>query len=155
VYIIRADADRPLLNVELSGFVSTEEALRAISQAGTLAEAGHARVIRCDIHTVQEGPDCRPLVAAALAANSRPSFAVAFVGQPEKLRSLRPLLRRLATVGRVQCFESNAAAEAFIGEVCGLRTSLPATAQRHVDDLFGSQSPPPSPAASASRRATA
>ena len=64
-------------------------------------------------------------------------------------------LRRLATVGRVQCFESNAAAEAFIGEVCGLRTSLPATAQRHIDDLFGSQSPPPNPAASASRRATA
>jgi hypothetical protein len=154
VYIIRVDAERPLLNVELSGAVSTEEALRAVAQASTLAEAGHARVIRCDLHPVHEGPDCTPLVAAALAANYHPSFSVVFVGQEEKLRALRPFLRRLSAIGRVHCFDSNAAAEAFISEECGLRKHLPSTAQRHVDDLFATQSPPPGPAA-AQRRATA
>jgi len=155
VYIIRVDAERPLLNVELSGAVSTEEALRAISQASTLAEAGHARVVRCDLHTVREGPDCVPLVAAALAANCRPSFSVAFVGQDEQLRALRPFLRRLSAAGRVHCFASNAAADDFINQECGLRKHLPSTAQRHVDDLFATQSPPPNPAAAAHRRATA
>lgn len=154
MYIIRASTDRPLLNVELSGVVTTEEALQAITQAGILAEAGHARAIRCDLHTLEEGPDCRPLVAAALAAAYRPALAVAFVGQPEKLRALRPLLRRVAATGGVHCFASSAEAEAFIGEACGLRRRLPTTAQRHVDDLFEASASPPDPAAAA-RRATA
>lgn len=93
MYAIRVDDERKLLRVELSGRVTTDEALRAVSQAYTLAEAGGIRAMLCDLGALRRGPGSLLVVAAALAGGYSDGLRVALVGARDRSRMLERLVR--------------------------------------------------------------
>lgn len=93
MYAIRVDDERKLLRVELSSRVTTDEALRAVSQAYTLAEAGGIRAVLCDLSALRRGPGSLIVVAAALAGGYREGLRVALVGARDRSRMLDRLVR--------------------------------------------------------------
>lgn len=83
MYSIRAQ-HRELLDTELSGRLTTTEALRAVSQSFALAEADGITRAVCDVRGVERGPGNLLLVAAAFASRYQRGMRVALVSRPEQ-----------------------------------------------------------------------
>ncbi len=155
MYLIRVDQARRLLTLELSGYVTTDEAVAAVCIAAEVARTDALKAARCDTFALEYGPDRPAAVAAAIAALIPADLRVAFTSPEAHLRGLRRLLR-LAHFANARVFTSPARAETWLAGVVGHRTSLPATAKRHVEGLLGASPPPSSPGAAATpRRITA
>jgi hypothetical protein len=155
MYLIRVDQARRLLTLELSGHVTTDEAVAAMCIVAEIVRTDGLKAARCDTFALEYGPDRPAAVAAALAAVIPAELRLAFAGPEEHRRGLRHLLR-LAHVANAKVFTSHAETEEWLAEVIGHRTSLPSTARRHVDDLLAANPPPASPgAATAPQRISA
>ncbi len=93
MYAIRVDSGQGLLRVEISGKLVTDEALRALSQAFTLAEASDLKAAFCDLRELGRGPAGTMLLAASLAVRFQTGFRIAFVARSEQLPFLARLVR--------------------------------------------------------------
>ncbi|GAB4323270.1 MAG: hypothetical protein Kow0010_04560 [Dehalococcoidia bacterium] len=91
MYTIVSERRRARITIELSGRVSTAEALRATSQAAAMARADDLDRFLCDLRAVERGPGGLVEVAAAIAVHLRPGMRVAFVACDRQ----RPVVRRL------------------------------------------------------------
>lgn len=93
MYVIRTDAPRRVLTIECSGHLPTAEALRALSQAALLMEAGGITRVLCDLSRVTRGPGGLLPVAAALHVRRDERWRVAFVTGPRQRRMVQRLVR--------------------------------------------------------------
>ena len=137
MYLVRAGTERPLLNIELSGHVTTGEAARMLKLAAELQRTEQHRAIYCDLTNLDYGPDRPGAIAAVLAALLPAGVRVAIVGRPPALRGAARIVRLARATDAIRLFQSAAAADHWLADVAGVRTALPATAQRHADDLLG------------------
>lgn len=120
------------LQVTFSGPVSTEEALRAVSQAFALADAGSLSAATCDLREITRGPGSAILVAAALGSRFRSGMRVGFIISSGQL----PLVRRIARFSRIPeglgVFESFERAESW---VTASSSSPSSASRRHIEEL--------------------
>ena len=79
MYAIRVQVEEGRLAVRASGQVGPEEALRAVSQAFALAEAGSITRATCDLSAVEGGSSGIVVLGAAFASRVQPSQQVAIV----------------------------------------------------------------------------
>ncbi len=142
MYTIHVDSRRALLQVELSGRLTTGEALRALSQAMALAEATPVRGALVDLSEVDRGPGGLLMLAAVFSARYRPPLRVAFVGRPAQA----PLVVRFINfTGRqlnLGFFGPADQPEEWVLEAPALpgrppRKRLSGTAERHARTLLG------------------
>ncbi|MFN8506389.1 MAG: hypothetical protein U0547_02330 [Dehalococcoidia bacterium] len=136
MYSIRVEPETNQLLVTLTGRVTTAEALRAASQAFTLAEAGRIAAIVCDTTALRRGPGGLLLVATALAAGHREGMRLALIGEGTRRR----LAERLARYSRIPAegiaaFESEAEARDWLAPVLRRAPRLSGTELRHVEAL--------------------
>lgn len=115
MYTIRVDQARGLLLIMLSGRVDTDEALRVLSQALTLAETDAINAVACDITAVRRGPGSLLLVAAGLALGYRPGMRIALLSGSEQQRAASRFMRYSGLRDGVQVFTASAAADAWLG----------------------------------------
>jgi len=147
MYVIRAHGPGSL-EVTFSERVTTAEALRAISQAFALADAGSAASALCDVSAVERGPGSYLELAVALATRVHPGMRIAFVAA----RPQRPFLARLARfsgiAGGLGIFESRAEAEQW-RRAESPRREPSGRVQRHYRELTRQRTPtgqaPPAP----------
>jgi hypothetical protein len=136
MYHIRTRPDRPLLEIELSGHVTTDEAVRLLTLATELVRSDRLRAVRCEMTALDYGPERPATVAAVLAALLPSGVRIAVTGRPGALRGASRVVRLARATETIRLFESAADADAWLSQAAGVRTGVPATAQRHVDDLF-------------------
>ena len=137
MYAIRVDASRHMLNVELSGRLTTAEGLRAVSQAFALAEASSLRAVVCDARTLRRGPGGLLLIAAALSFRLQPGMRIALLGVAGQQALVERLIRYTGSPTGIQFVESASEAETYIEPV--LRGSAPvlsSTELRHAEELL-------------------
>lgn len=138
MYTMRVDPARQLLTVEMRGRLSTEEALRAVSQGFTLAEASRINGILCDVNGLVRGPGGLLIVAAALAARFHPTTRMAVVGNSAQLNVTRRLIRFSGVRNGLRTFDSTAEAEGWLAPVLARpQRRLSGTALRHAASLLG------------------
>jgi hypothetical protein len=109
MYSIRAQHGR-LLDVELSGRLTTTEALRAVSQSFALAEADGIRRAVCDVRDVERGPGNLLLVAAIFASRYQPGMRVAVISRPEQFGMVQRFTRYAGARAGVAAFVTPEAA---------------------------------------------
>jgi hypothetical protein len=136
MYHIRTRPDRPLLEIELSGHVTTDEAVRLLTLATELVRSDGVRAVRCDMTSLDYGPERPATVAAVLAALLPTGVRIAVTARPGTLRGVSRVVRLAHATETIRLFESPADADAWLSLAAGVRSSVPATAQRHVDDLL-------------------
>ncbi len=137
MYIMRVDPARRLLSVEMRGRLTTEEALRAVSQGFTLAEASRIRGIYCDVERLNRGPGGMLVVSAALASRFVSGMRMAFVGTSPQMDVARRLIRFSGVRGGLATFDTEAEAEEWLAPALaqpGRR--LTGTALRHAETLL-------------------
>lgn len=138
MYTMRVDAERRLLSVECRGRLTTEEALRAVSQAFTLAEAGNIRGVICDLAGVHRGPGGLLIVAAAFASRFQPSMRVAFVGSGARLDIARRFIRFSGVRNGLRAFGEAGEASAWLNPVLRRpKPRLSTTELRHAQEMVG------------------
>jgi hypothetical protein len=148
MYHIRTGRDRPLLEIELSGHVTTDEAVRLLTLATELVRSDKVRAVRCDMTSLDYGPERPATVAAVLAALLPTGVRIAVTGRAGTLRGVSRVVRLAHATGAIRLFDSAADADAWLSLAAGVRNSVPATAQRHVDDLLApsqERAAPPAP----------
>ncbi|MGE3073577.1 MAG: hypothetical protein AB7N24_05745 [Dehalococcoidia bacterium] len=132
MYSIRVQADVEVLEAVFTGSVSTEEALRAVSQAFVLAEAGNLSRAICDLREVEDGLPHGSLsvIAASFTARLNSGQRIAMLCTSEQL----PVARRFARFARIGeelgVFTRAADAEAWIESERSARLSE--TMLRHM-----------------------
>lgn len=133
MYVIRADATH-VLHAGFSGRPTTEEALRALSQAFALAEAGGIMLATCDIREVERAPGNLVVLAAAFAACHVRGMQVAFVSRPEHHTIVRRFTRYTGVRVGLGVFEHPGQAMQWLtgAAVPALRSS---TESRHYSEL--------------------
>jgi hypothetical protein len=136
MYHIRTCLDRPLLEIELSGHVTTDESVRLLTLATELVRSDHLRAVRCDMTSLDYGPERPATVAAVLAALLPTGVRIAVTGTPGTLRGVSRVVRLAHAGDTIRLFESASDADAWLSLAAGVRGTVPATAQRHVDELF-------------------
>ncbi|MGB4862342.1 MAG: hypothetical protein WBO97_07780 [Tepidiformaceae bacterium] len=99
MYAIRVRVDGNVLEAAFSGLVTTEEALRAVSQAFVLAEAANISRAVCDLRGVDEGlsPGSISIIAASFSARFHPGQRIAILCTPAQL----PVARRFARFAQI------------------------------------------------------
>lgn len=138
MYAIRARADERLIEVVANGQMAPEEALRAVSQAFALAEAGGISRGLCDLSALDRGSRGIVVLGAAFASRFQPAQRVAVVCAPRQ----RSFCRRLA---RLSHFEDNfglfTRADDARAWLAGAqrRSQLPETSRRHLSPPSVSQ----------------
>lgn len=90
MFTIRADASQRMLRLDLSGRVVTREALRALSQAFSMAETSRITAIQCDVTEIERGPARLLMLAAVFSVRWHEPMRIAFVGRPVQA----PFVRR-------------------------------------------------------------
>ena len=136
MYTMRVDPNRELLSVEVRGRLTTEEALRAVSQGFTLAEAGRIRGIFCDLAGLNRGPGGMLIVSAALASRFRPDMRMAFVGNATQLHVARRLIRFSGVRSGLATFDTVAEADEWLAPALAQpKRRLTGTALRHAERL--------------------
>jgi len=141
MYAIRAGADRGVLEAVFSAHVPTEEALRAISQAFVLAEAGGISRALCDVRGVDAGLTHGSLsvIAASFVARFFAGQRIAMLCTPEQL----PLARHFARFARIGeelgVFTREPDARAWLESVPARTVS--ATALRHMKAMLADSRP--------------
>ncbi|MGE0599198.1 MAG: hypothetical protein AB7J35_07865 [Dehalococcoidia bacterium] len=132
MYSIRVRADVEVLEAVFTASVTTEEALRAVSQAFVLAEAGNISRAICDLREVEDGLPHGSLSVIAASFTSRLSAGqrIAMLCTPEQL----PVARRFARFARIGeelgVFTRAADADAWIESAPSTRLSE--TMLRHM-----------------------
>lgn len=153
MYGIRV-VDGVRVEVVFWGWLSTEEALRAVSQAFALAEAGSLDHAICDLRGVDRGPESLPVVRAAVAWRMAPRARVALVVAPRQRRLARWFARQAAERGAIGDFLSMADAGAWLAPNHPKRR-LSSTELRHLRELAGRGAPAVGDDSDASRRSGA
>jgi hypothetical protein len=134
MYAIRVDDQRKLLHIELSGRITTAEALRAISQASVLAEASDILAVLCDVTRVEHGPGALLLVATSLNAAHRPGLRIALVANDDQLRVATRIVRFSGLRDSLVAFTSVEEAEAWLEP---LPAAAPLRARSETEALLG------------------
>src|SRR5262249_20563578 len=135
---IRAAAEGHL-DISCSAKLSTAEAIRAITHAALLLEAGAGlNDVLCDVTNVRRGPGNLLLVAAAIAFRQSPDFRVAFVANPRQVRAVRRLIRFSGLQNGMVVLTSRADAESWLeaGALVTVR-NLGITELKHAEHLLG------------------
>ncbi len=141
MYSLREDAASRLLLIELSERLTTDEALRAMSQAFMLTEASKIRGVRCDVTRITRGPGGLLMVAAALASRYRPALRIAFLGDAGQLPFITRLIRFSGVRENLRAFESATEVDSWLAvAVAEPRKRLSITARRHLDTMLAAQS---------------
>lgn len=102
-----------VLEVTLSGNVPLPEAMRAVTQAAALMDAGGIRRCTCDLREVSRPPEGGGAIAAALAARLPTGTRVAFVVSRRQRGYAAALVRRSGIEGSAGMFDSPAKALAW------------------------------------------
>ncbi|MBE7518135.1 MAG: hypothetical protein HS107_02730 [Thermoflexaceae bacterium] len=137
MYAIRVDTAHGLLQIELSGRLVTSEALRAMSQAFAIAEAGSLNTAICDVRALHRGPAGSMVVAAALAIRFQKGWKLAFVASESQMRFLGRVIRFSGLREGIRVVSRPEAAEAWL--LPSLRASRRpgSTERRHAEQLLG------------------
>ncbi|MBI5949248.1 MAG: STAS/SEC14 domain-containing protein [Chloroflexi bacterium] len=137
MYTIRVEASLHLLRVELSGRVTTEEALRAINQSAMLAEAGGLGMVLCDMRETRRGPGDLAVVAASLALRAPEGMRIALACEPAQVAIGKRLVRFSGLRRSLQVFDSVATAEAWLGALDrAARPRIAGTERRHAESVL-------------------
>jgi hypothetical protein len=143
MYAIRTGADDGVLGAEFSGRVSTAEALRAVSQAFALAEAGHLTRAVCDIRGIEAGPDPSSLevIATSVSSHLAGGRRIALLCTIRQLRLARKFARLTGAREEIGLFTRPVDAEAWLSGRPVRRLSR--TALRHMEAPALPAEPPP------------
>lgn len=133
MYSIRAQRGE-LLDTELSGRLTTAEALRAVSQSFALAEADGIWRAVCDVRAVERGPGNLLLVAASFASRYQEGMRVALVSRPEQLALVRRFARYTGSRAGVAAFLTPEAAANWLDSE-DVAPRLSSTEQRHLTEF--------------------
>lgn len=142
MFTIRADASQRMLRLDFAGRIVTGEALRALSQAFSMAEASHITAVQCDVSEIERGPAGLLMLAAVFSSRWHEPMRVAFVGRPVQA----PFVRRFINFsGRSHAMGFFVASELpqdwLLGDLPAPVPSRPprlsATARRHARELLG------------------
>lgn len=137
MYAIRVDSERHVLLISVGQRLNTEETLRAISQAFTLADAVGIRAICCDVSALERGPGGALAVAAALACRYEPPMRIAVIGGPWQARSARRLIRFSGIRGGMRFFVETMSAERWLAPaMIRRRLRLSLTEERHLREAM-------------------
>lgn len=115
MYLMRVDASGELLRIECSGDVTTAEAVRAVSQAAALAEAGNIWAMAADLTRVERGPAGAMVLAAAMAAAHREGLRVAWIAGPAGRATIERVTRFAGLKHACRIFDSEPAAATWLG----------------------------------------
>lgn len=143
MYAIRVEPQHNRLHVALTGRVTTEEALRALSQSALLLDTDGLTEVLCDITGIDRGPGRLLAVASALALRMPTSAKVALTARPEQERITRRILRFSGAGSRARCFLDPELATAWLEERRVLSAVTPGA--RHVEFAFASATPAQAP----------
>lgn len=139
MYAIRVDATRHILTIDLSGRVTTPEALRAVTHAFALAEASALTAVVCDIRKVRRGPGGLLPVAATIALRLSPGMRVALLGLPEQEPFVERIIRYTGSATGLRFLESETEAASYLEPVPRKKSvSMGSTELRHAEELLGS-----------------
>lgn len=114
MYLMRVDSRAALLRIECSGEVVAAEALRAVSQAAALAEAGNIWALAVDVSQVERWPTSGRVVAAAMAGVHRDGLRVAWITPAAGCATVERLARLAGLQDAFRTFDSEAAAAAWL-----------------------------------------
>jgi hypothetical protein len=138
MYTIREDSANKLLVVQIWGRVTTDEALRAISQAFTLAEASHIQAISCDISGLTKGPARLLVLAASVTLRYQPGMRIALTGTTRQLGIATRLAKFSGLREGMQAFDLRLDADNWLRPaLVQAGTKLSSTARRHAETLLG------------------
>ncbi len=154
MYSIRASTPGSL-TLTFSEHVSTEEALRAVSQAFALADAGTIPKAICDITTVERGPTGSLVIAAALASRMRSGIRIAFVTTAGQRRYIRRIARFSGIREGLGLFHSVDEASDWLREERASTRKMSSTELRHYRELTRPRNAPGESPAPARRRGAA
>ena len=137
MYTIRVESKLRLLRVELSGTVTTDEALRAIDQAATLAEAGGLTMVLCDLREARRGPGDLAVIAAAIALRATGGMRISLACETGQMGIGKRLMRFSGIQRSLQVFDSLASAEAWLGtHDRSARPRIAGTERRHAEAVL-------------------
>ena len=114
MYMMRIDPSRSVLLIVCSGRLSTDEALRAVSHAYALAEAGGIDAVSCDLTAVRRGPASAFRVAAAITSLHHGRVRAAMVIGNRGTAKLQRLIDLTGLKVAVRVFEDQEAAGAWL-----------------------------------------
>ena len=133
MYTIRVSRDGETLEATFSGEVTTSEALRAVVQAFTLAEAGNISRALCDVGAIEAGPlPSVSVIAAAFATRCEPGQRIALLCSPEQLPQARKFARFAGVGEELGLFTRMDDAQSWLA--AGPRQRLSPTALQHLVD---------------------
>lgn len=132
MYQIRVHTNSAMLDVSFSGAVSTEEALRAISQGFALAEASSIQRAMCDLRDVTAGLslDSFSLVAATFVTRLSAAQRIAVICTAGQVAPARHFARVARAGEELGVFTRPDDAEAWLAGVPSQRLSR--TALHHL-----------------------
>lgn len=131
VYVLQDDAATETVRIELSGIVTSAEAIRLVSQAFAFAEAGGRSRVLCNLSGVLRGPGEIDALAAMLRL--RPAaLRIAFVGGGEQLKAAVKLAQMAGLERWAGAFSNNADADAWLSLPSSEQSALSETAKRHL-----------------------
>ena len=141
MYTIRVDSAQQLLRIVMSGRLTTGEALRALSQAMTLADASGIPAVSCDLSEVERGPGGLLMLAAVFSSRYQHPMRVAFVGNPGQARMVQRFMNFTGRAHAMGFFSAAENPEAWLRETPASKKlpalRLSATARRHARTLLG------------------
>lgn len=147
MYAIRVDSERHVLLITVGARLTTAEALRAASQAFSLADAVGIRAVCCNISALERGPGGSLVVAATIAARFAPPMRIALVGGPWQARSARRLIRFSGIQRGMRFFTETMDAEVWlVPAMTHSRPRLSLTERHHLQEAL------PAPARANSKR---
>lgn len=118
-----------VLEVTLAGSVPLPEALRAVTQAAALMEAGGVRRCTCDVREISRPPEGGAAIAASLEARLPAGTRVAFVAGRRQRGYIAALVRRSGLAESMGVFDSTEKGLAWLeGRVT---TGISARKRRH------------------------
>lgn len=138
MYRMRVTAEN-VLEVALSGNVALPEALRAVTQAAALMEAGGIRRCACDLRDVSRSPEGGRAIAAALGARLPAASRVAFVVGRRQRGYTAALIRRSGLAESTAMFDSPAKGLAWLDGRAG--TGISARKRRHYAAIAAAAEP--------------
>lgn len=137
MYAIRVDATRHILKIDLSGRVTTPEALRAVSHAFALAEASALTAVVCDIRKVRRGPGGLLPVAATISFRLSPGMRIALLGLPEQEPFVERIISYAGSAPGLQFLESETEAATFVEPILRKKSgSIGSTELRHAEEIL-------------------
>lgn len=154
MYTIRVDSAQQILRIEMSGRVTTGEALRALSQAMALVDASRLASVSCDVSEVTRGPGGLLMLAAVFSSRYRYPTRVAFVGAAAQVRFVQRFINFTGHAYAMGFFTPVENADGWLVEAPKQpgAVRLASTVERHARILLGSNESPEAILAGLSRQ---